>query len=100
MGGYATVVWKNDGIWYIDNNSFIFSFHTKQKYGVKDYNSNHIFGRYDLFQFGNDIRIYDKCISNNNNCVGKVFYNSPDNYLINGGNSNFTVSSYEVFEII
>ena len=100
FGGYTSVVWKNDAQWYKDNNSFIFSFSTKQKYGVKNIDSEPIFGRYDLFQFGNDIRIYDKCTSNNNNYVGKVYYNSPDNYLINGGNQYFTVSSYEVYEII
>ena len=99
FGGYTSVVWKNDGQWYKDNNSFIFSFSTKQKYGVND-PQYHIFGRYDLVQFGNDIRINDKCTSNNNNFVGKQYYNSPDNYLINGGNRNFTVSSYEVYEII
>ena len=99
FGGYASIAWKCDGIWYSDKNSFIFSFYTKQKYGVKD-SSSPIFGRYDLVQFGNDIRIYDKCTSNNQNCVGKVYYNSPDNYQINGGNQYFTVSSYEVYEII
>lgn len=101
FGGYASIPWKCDGKWYSDENSFIFSFNTKQKYKVKDNNKpDHIFGRYDLVQFGNDIRIYDKCISNNQNFVGKMFYNSPDNYEINGGNQYFTVSSYEVFEII
>ena len=101
FGGYSSVEWKCDGKWYSDKNSFIFSFSTKQKYGVQDINSQyHIFGRQDLIQFGNDIRIYDKFTSNNNNFVGKVCYNSPDNYQINGGNQYFTVSSYEVYEII
>ena len=101
FGGYTSIVWKCDGIWYIDKNSFIFSFYTKKKYEVKNNNlSEHIFGRYDLIQFGKDIRIYDKCTSNNQNYVGKEFYNSPDNYQMNGGNQYFTVSSYEVYEII
>ena len=101
FGGYSSIAWKCDGNWYSDKNSFIFSFYTKQKYEVKDNNSySHIFGRYDLAQFGNDIRIYDKFTSNNQNYVGKVFYNSPDNYQMNGGNQYFTVSSFEVYEII
>ena len=100
FGGYSSVEWKCDGKWYSDNNSFIFSFYTKQKYGVQNNSQNHIYGWKNYFQFGNDIRIYDKCTSTNNNCVGKVFYNSPDNYQLNGGNRNFTVSSFEVYEII
>ena len=101
FGGYTSIVWKCDGIWYIDKNSFIFSFYTKKKYEVKNSDlSEHIFGRYDLIQFGKDIRIYDKCTSNNQNYVGKEFYNSPDNYQMNGGNQYFTVLSYEVYEII
>ena len=101
FGGYTSIAWKCDGIWYSDKDSFIFSFYTKNKYEVKNINlSEHIFGRYDLIQFGKDIRIYDKCTSNNQNYVGKEFYNSPDNYQINGGNQYFTVSSYEVYEII
>ena len=99
FGGYTSEIWKNDANWHKDNNSFIFSFSTKQKYGVID-SYQHIWGRNDFIQFGNDIRIYDKCTSNNDNYVGKICYNSPDNYLINGGNKNFTVSSYEVYEII
>jgi len=101
FGGYASIPWNCDGIWYLDKNSFIFSFNTKQKYEIKNNNlAEHIFGRYDLIQFGKDIRIYDKCTSNNQNYVGKEFYNSPDNYQMNGGNQYFTVSSYEVYEII
>ena len=100
FGGYSSLCWKCDGNWHSDKNSFIFSFFAKQKYGVKDINSTNIFGRGDLFQFGNDIRIYDKCTSRNDNFVGKIYYNSPENYQMNGGNNTFTVSSYEVYEII
>ena len=99
FGGYSSVEWKCDSNWHPDKNSFIFSFDTKQKYGVKD-PSQHTFGNKDFFQFGNDIRIYDKCTSNNQNFVGKSCYNSPDNYQMNGGNQNFIVSNYEVYEII
>ena len=101
FGGYSSVAWKCDGNWHSDKNSFIFSFYTKQKYEVKDNNSsNHIYGNNGLIQFGYDIRIYDKCTSNNQNFVGKNNYNSPDNFQMNGGNQYFTVSSYEVYEII
>ena len=100
FGGYTNLEWKCDGHWYKDDNSFIFSFNTKQKYEADKNSSGHIFGRKDLFQFGNDIRIYDKGTSKNDNFVGKSCYNSPENYQLNGGNQNFTVSSYEVYEII
>ena len=101
FGGYSSVAWKCDNKWYSDKNSFIFSFYTKQKYEVKDNKSScHILGRSDLIQFGIDIRIYDKCTSNNQNFVGKRDYNSPDTFQMNGGNQYFSVSSYEVYEII
>ena len=99
FGGYSSVFWKNDGVWYKNDESFIFSLDSKKKYGRKS-TSTIIYGTKDLVQFGNDIRIYDRFTSVDTNFVGKSSYNSPDNYEMNGGNQCFKVSNFEVYQII
>ena len=99
FGGYCSLPIVGDNKWYVDNNSFIFSLDMKQKYDANNKSTNHILGNGDLFQFGNDIRIYDKATSQVDNFIGKSDYNSPKNYKMNGGNKNFQVSSFEVYEI-
>ena len=91
FGGYSSLVWKYDGNWSLMLN---------KKYNALNSSSSHIFGYKDYFQFGNDIRIYDKFRSRRDNFVGKVCYNSPNNYEMNGGSKNFTVVNCEVYEII
>ena len=99
FGGYCSLPIVGDNKWYVDNNSFIFSLDMKQKYDANNKSTNHILGNGDLLQFGNDIRIYDKATSQVDNFIGKSDYNSPKNYKMNGGNKNFQVSSFEVYEI-
>ena len=100
FGGYSSLVWKCDWLFYKNDESFIFSFDTKQKYNALNSSSDHIYGDKRLFQFGNDIRIYDKFRSRSHNFVGKSCYNSPNNYEMNGGTQEFTVANCEVYEII
>ena len=99
FGGYSSLPIVGDNKWYVDNNSFIFSLDMKQKYNANNKSTNHILGNGDLLQFGNDIRIYDKATSQVDNFIGKSDYNSPGNYKMNGGNKNFQVSRFEVYEI-
>ena len=100
FGGYSSVFWKNDSDWYKDDESFIFSLDSKKKYNILKNSINHIYGNPSFVQFGNDIRIYDKFTSVDSNFVGKLYYNSPDNYEMNGGIKNFKVSNFEVYQII
>ena len=53
-----------------------------------------------MFQFGNDLRIYNKATSRSDNFVGKSDYNCPENYELNGREKNFSISSFEAYEII
>ena len=100
FGGYSSVFWKNDGNWYKNDESFIFSLDSKKKYdSIKD-SSSHIYGYSNYVLFGNDIRIYDRFTSSDQNYVGKACYNSPDNYEMNGGIEKFKVSNFEVYQII
>ena len=100
FGGYSSIVWKCDGAWYKNDESFIFSFNAKRKYNAINTTISHIFGCKDFFQFGNDIRIYDKFTSRSDNYVSKTSYHSPNNYEMNGGTQYFTVLNCEVYEII
>ena len=100
FGGYTNINWKSDGNWYDDKESFIFSLNNKSKYNADSGRKEHIFGYDKFFQFGKDIRIYNKCTSIDDNFVGKRYYNSPNNYEMNGGKQNFRVLSYEVYQII
>ena len=100
FGGYCSIPILGDNKWYIDYSSFIFSLDTKQKYNVDNNSNTHILGNGDLFQFGNDLRIYNKATSRSDNFVGKSDYNCPENYELNGGEKNFCISSFEVYEII
>ena len=100
FGGYTSIVWKCNGTWYKNDESFIFSFNTKQKYNAINSTSSHIFGYKDYFQFGNDIRIYDKFTSGCKNFISNTSYHSPKNYELNGGTQYFNVLNCEVYEII
>ena len=84
-----------------DNNAFIFSLDTKKKYKV--INSKKAIGTGNgwLLFFGyedNSIVTYDKGCKNNNNYINNGAYNF-DAKIENGGEHNFTMKSYEVYEI-
>ena len=100
FGGYSPIPIICDEKWYKEDNSFIFSLETKNKYNAKTLSNTHILGNENLFQFGNDIRIYNLFTRTNDNFVGKCDYDSPINYEINGGDRNYTVLNLEIYEII
>ena len=101
FGGYCSIGWENtNGNWKKDINNFIFSLDKKKKYKIKipEYG---IQTSSDYFAFGggHDFCIYNNCTSNNissNNNGGT--YETTEQYELNG-ESNFTVSSYEVYQI-
>ena len=100
FGGYTTQTWEPNGK-KGDQKSFVFSLDKKEKY--KCNNSNEaIYGRETFFQFGTCcFRINDKCTSNQTNYINdnKNYYDIPLKYELTGGEHNFTISSYEVYEI-
>ena len=100
FGGYSNLPLKCDEKWHKDDNSFIFSFNTKNKYNAKSSSKTHILANDDLFEFGNDIRICNFFTQTNTNYVGKCDYDSPDNYELNAGKRNYTVLNLEIYEII
>ncbi|GBC28905.2 carbohydrate-binding module family 13 protein [Rhizophagus irregularis DAOM 181602=DAOM 197198] len=105
LGGYNPIVWKSDGGFGATEDSFIFSF--KSKENIKNYILsrisillgdyaiyNHIdygpsFGEYDLILFGN-------------NCYEKSYCNYSGYYdeSIRGTKDYFSVEEYEIFQIM
>ena len=101
FGGYCSIGWENTNSNYKkDINNFIFSLDKKKKYKIKipEYG---IRTSSDHFAFGSgcDFYIYNNCTSNNNNYNNNSgTYETTETYELNGEN-NFTVSSYEVYQI-
>ena len=104
FGGYTTKTWngnQNESNCISDNYAFIFSLDNKKKYNV--INSNKAIGTGNgwllFFGYGeNSIVTYDNGCHNEQNYISKGAYNF-DIQNENGGNHNFTMKSYEVYEI-
>ena len=100
FGGFTTQFWRASG--YVkDEKSFLFSLDKKEKYKVIN-PKNALYGKEDFFQFGGCcFRIYNNCTSINSNYINdnKYDYDIPDKYGLTGGDSTFTISSYEVYQI-
>ena len=102
FGGYCSIGWENkNGGAMKDINSFIFSLDKKKKYKIKNPDKA-IQTNSSYFAFGeniSDFYIYNNCTSytkNYNENTGT--YETTEKYELNG-EQNFTVSSYEVYQI-
>ena len=104
FGGYTTFSWenKNEGI-IKDNNCFIFSLNKMKKYNIVK-PENAIQTNDDYFAFGgsdSDFLILNNCHSTKENYCDhkKGTFLITEKYELNGGKRDFTVSSYEVYQI-
>ena len=100
FGGFTTVLWTN-GSFGKDNKAFLFSLDRKEKYNITNENCANYLYSGDSFYFGSAaLCIYNNCTSNKSNFVSNSRFDTvPANYAINGGEPNFTVLSYEVYQI-
>ena len=103
FGGYTSIPWENKIKISKDNNSFIFSLNKMKKYKIAK-PENVIETGNNYFAFGgtiSDFFIEDDCHSTNNNYCNHYggTYCNVGKYGLNGNKSNFTVSSYEVYQI-
>ena len=101
FGGYCSIGWENaNGNYKKDINNFIFSLDKKKKYKIKKPEYGIYAGSsYFAFGNGNEFCIYNNCTTNNNNYNNNEgTYETTETYELNGEN-NFTVSSYEVYQI-
>ena len=100
FGGFTTKYWPENGF-MTDEKSFVFSLDKKEKYKVTNANCS-IYSFNDYFQFGGCcFRINNNCTSVNTNYINdsKNSYDIPCNFGLTGGDKNFTISSYEVYQI-
>ena len=101
FGGYCSIGWENkNGGALKDINNFIFSLDKKKKYKIKNPDRGiETHSSYFAFGGGSDFYIYDKCTSYTNNYNNNDgTYETTETYELNG-ERNFTVSSYEVYQI-
>ena len=105
FGGYSTQNWCQSAIggnYARAPGSFIFNLSNNQKYELIDQtNVNAIYRDNSYgptFGGGHDLYIRDQCKSNNCGC-SKSSYDTGNTNLL-GGNSNFRVTSYEVYQVI
>ena len=100
---YSSIPWKNtNGGFESDKNNFIFSLDKKEKYNIiKPEYAIETYSTYFAFGRGSDFLINDKCKTHSNNYVNGATgtYEKIKNYDFNGGEKNFTVSNYEVYQI-
>ena len=99
IGGFTTIIWTN-GSYGKDNKAFLFSLDKKEKYKNTNENYANYLESGSYFCFGGAALIlYNNCTSNKNNYVRNNSFAVPTNYEFIGGDPNFTVSSYEVYQI-
>jgi hypothetical protein len=102
FGGYSSISWKNlNGSFFSDKNNFIFSLDKKKKYNILNpENAIQTSSSYFAFGRGSDFLVGNNCTSNSNNYNNNSgTYNTTEKYELNGGEINFAVSSYEVYQI-
>ena len=101
FGGFTSRKWGINNNAY-DDKCFIFSLDLKEKYPIKESQYGTFIRPNNWLSFGNGstLYIYNNCTSRNDNHSGISYFNFPKGKSeINGNNPNFTVSSYEVYEI-
>ena len=98
FGGYTTELWKQGQI--KDNNAFVFSLDKKRKYSIlkPEYATGFNLGKHWMFgYYYNAIVMQGSC--KNDNRVGNGTYDIKERYELNGGEENFTVESFEIYQV-
>jgi len=100
FGGFTTILWTH-GSYGKDNKAFLFSLDRKEKYNITNENNANYLYSGSSFNFGYAaLHICNNCTSKKSNYVDRnSFETVPQNYAINGGERDFTVSSYEVYQV-
>ena len=100
FGGYTTQLWKQGKVQ--DRNAFVFSIDKKKKYNIKNPEYAIGFENNYFWMFGysyNTIVCRNNCTKTNDNYVDNKTYDIPEQYELNGGESNFTVKNFEIYHI-
>ena len=99
FGGYTTKLWTKSN--YVnDDKCFVFSLDKKEKYNITNSQNATYYDDKSFFFGSATVRLYNNCTSNQNNYVDNGSFSTvPQNYGINGGEYNFTVSCYEIYQL-
>ena len=100
FGGYTTQLWKEGEV--KDENAFVFSIDKKKKYLIKqpEHATGYRNNSWWLFGYSyNAIICQENCTKKNDNYVDNGTYDIPEKYELNGGERNFTVKSFEIYQV-
>ena len=101
FGGYLSQRWNSENKYVEDNNAFFFSINLQKKYFFNNpkqvYYGNPYYG--PVIRGGITMNICDNANSSINNFIYLDNENQGSKYEINGGESNFNLQSYEVYQI-
>lgn len=93
FGGYTDADWSSTEQWRTSSSAFLFRLRPSfAQYAI----TTTIYANYasdSLFQFGNDLRIYDSALSNADSWVGSKHYDL-DGYELNDGEQYFQAKEY------
>lgn len=101
FGGYISQPWKSNSDYTEDNSAFFFSINLKKKYTFTNKKSvfygNPEYG--PVIRGGISMNIHNNGLSTNNNFIYLDNTEQGSQFEINGGNQNFYLLSYEVFQL-
>ena len=102
FGGYTSKTWEGNRLVKKDSKAFVFSIDKKEIYDVVP-NAEAV-GAYPKLGpvfFGCQIRIYDNFFTKGGSTYLKgVNYQTTSDYILSGGNKEYTIKELEVFEVI
>ena len=102
FGGYTSVSWDKSKNGYITEGiNFLFSLDTRKCYKntVRAYHTYHHSDYGPSFGAGFDLKISSGCLNNKESYTSKSSYGMTSTHELNGGERNFKVLDYEVFQI-
>ena len=101
FGGFTSCNWAGEGVDKIDENAFIFSLDNLEIYDIiSGENAIGCYPKYGPIFLGCQIRIYDNAFENGGTTFEKgLNYNTPENYILTGGEQKFGVEEIEVYGV-
>ena len=98
FGGYTEQDWKQGGS--EDKNAFVFSLTNERKYNIKNPENATCLVENSFWCFGySTIVITENCTNAINNYVDNGTYDIEEKFELNGGEKNFIVNSFEIYDI-
>ena len=102
FGGFTSIGYNNHSGSQIDNSAFIFSLDKLKYYNVKKNGTAIYSGKeYGPLFDGSKIVVSNKCFYNTSWSTTKgQYYQTTENYELNGGEYEYIIKEIEVFQIV